>query len=192
MNMPQRKQVRLKDYDYKQEGAYFVTVCVGNRECAFGKIEGGRLKLNVLGNVAIREWEKTQIIRQDMNIQLDEFIVMPNHVHGIIIIGENKYNRRDTMSRVREMDNEGVIKKTDAKHCVPTNQFGIQSKNLSSIMRGYKSAVTMYARKNNIQFKWQARFYEHIVRNENDLNRIREYIMNNVEQWGEDEYFNAN
>lgn len=101
-----------------------------------------------------------------MNLELGEFVVMPNHVHGIIIIGANEYNAP-----------------LDASDTNPTNQFAPQSKNLSSIIRGYKSAVTTYARKNNIAFDWQPRFHDHIIRSMDDYHRISNYIINNPAKW---------
>jgi REP element-mobilizing transposase RayT len=176
-----RKSIRLKHYDYSSVGAYFVTICVCNRKNSFGIIKNGKIRLNNLGEIAGDEWQKTPEIRRDMNIQLDEFVIMPNHMHGIIMIGAKQHNIcRDTMHRVL---NDETTMHQDAKHCVPTNRFGGQSKNLSSIIRGYKSAVTMYARKHGINFKWQTRFYEHIIRNNKELNQIREYIQNNPLKW---------
>jgi len=116
-----------------------------------------------------------------MNIELDEFIIMPNHFHAIIRIGENDYNRvgndgRDAMHRVSTASNQ--------------HRFGSQTKNLSSIVRGYKSAVTIYARKNNIEFDWQSRFHDHIIKNEESYLRIKNYIINNPNNWKEDGFYN--
>lgn len=99
-----------------------------------------------------------------MNLELGEFVVMPNHIHGIIMIGSNEYNsqRRDAMHCVSTNANDTEYK----------NQFAPQSKNLSSIIRGYKSAVTSYARKNGIEFDWQPRFHDHIIRSIDDYHRI--------------------
>ena len=100
---------------------------------------------------------------------------MPNHVHLIIFIGNNEYNAVSVHRR-------------DAMHCVSTqDNFSPQSKNLSSIVRGIKIGTTVYARKNNIPFAWQARFHDRIIRNQNELNRIAKYIENNVAQWEYDE-----
>jgi REP element-mobilizing transposase RayT len=113
-----------------------------------------------------------------MNIKMGEFVVMPNHVHGIIII-ENDY--MDTHRR-------------DAMHGVPTNEttttnhFGPQSKNMASIIRGYKSAVTTYARKNSISFAWQRNYHDHIIRNDHEFQMIRDYILDNPANWKQDKF----
>ncbi len=113
-----------------------------------------------------------------MNLELGEFITMPNHFHGIILIGENKYNM--------------AMHGRDAMHGVSTattNKFGPQSKNLGSIVRGFKSAVTTAAKKLNIEFGWQERFHDHIIRSEKELIRISDYIINNPRNWKEDRFF---
>lgn len=119
-----------------------------------------------IGIIAQREWFKTPEIRPDMNISLGEFVVMPNHIHGIIHIGG------------------------DGMHRTSTNpKFGPQSKNLGSIIRGYKSAVTTYARKLNLEFQWQPLYYEHIIRTDSSLARISQYIQNNPLKWLKDKYY---
>jgi REP element-mobilizing transposase RayT len=114
--------------------------------------------LSEMGRAAELEWIKTPGIRPDMNIMLDAYCVMPDHFHGIIIIGENEYNRGNYTGK---------------------NRFAPQRKNLASILRGYKSAVTMYARKNGIEFGWQARFHDHIIRDNESYRRIFNYIERN-------------
>ena len=157
---------------------YFITICAKNREHYFGEIVvddrrdtmRGVSTMNPteIGKIAETEWLKTPALRPDMNLELGEFIVMPNHIHGIILIGENEYNRgnhgRDAMHC------------RDAMHGVSTteykNQFAPQPKNLASIIRGYKSAVTTYARQKNIQFDWQSRFHDSIIRAMDDYTKI--------------------
>ncbi len=104
-----------------------------------------------------------------MNLELGEFVVMPNHVYGIVMIGENEYNaQRNSESK---------------------NQFAPQSKNLGSIIRGYKSSVTAYARKNNIEFDWQPRFHDHIIRSMDAYAKISDYIISNPARWQTDKFF---
>ncbi len=166
--------------------------------------------LTEIGKIAETEWTRTPQIRLDMNIALDAFCVMPNHFHGIIIIGENEYNRRDGASR-RGASRDGAFRCCrDAMHGVSTasgidttndtithgditetttrkqNNFSPQRKNLSSVIRGFKSSVTTYARKHNIEFAWQARFYDHIIRDDKSFNNIRQYIKNNPLNWRDD------
>jgi REP element-mobilizing transposase RayT len=190
-----RRSIRLKGYDYSQNGAYFITICAQDRKPLFGKIVNGDLQLNPFGVIARDEWLKTSIMRQ--NIEMDEFVIMPNHMHGIIVIDIEP--RRDTLQRVptneRAPENEG----TGTMHRAPTvEQFGKPTSNtIPTIIRGYKGAVTKQI--NTLQINagvyniperiWQKNYYEHVIRNETSLNKIREYIMSNPLNWKEDDYY---
>jgi len=188
------ESTRLRNWDYGTPGFYFITICTRNREHFFGEIENGEMFLNNLGSVANEEWIKNPKIRPDMNLELGEFVVMPNHFHAILIIGENNFNslRNDATNRSGN--------RRDAMHGVSTNtttndpntasnKFGPQSKNLSSIIRGYKSSVTTYAWKNNMDFAWQSRFYDHIIRSQDEYIRILNYIRNNPANWKNDKFY---
>ena len=172
---------RLKNYDYASNGAYFITIVTKNREHFFGEIKNGEMILNELGEIVWDEWLKTPKIRPDMNLIMVEFVVMPNHIHGIVYIGKNEFNngdavvRRDAMHRVSKTVNNEY-----------KNKFEPQCKNLSSIIRGIKSAVTKKSREILPNFAWQTRFHDRIIRNENEFNRIREYIRKNPEMWQRD------
>ena len=159
---------RLQNWDYGSPGLYFITICTKDREQYFGKIENDEMVLNELGLIVNSEWLRTPEIRPDMNLESGEFITMPNHFHAIIMIGENQYNSQRTN----------------------TNKFGPQSKNLGSIIRGFKSSVTTQAKKLNIEFGWQERFHDHIIRNHDELIRISNYIVSNVANWKQDKFFN--
>jgi REP element-mobilizing transposase RayT len=163
--------VRLKKWDYSWHAPYFVTICTNNKELFFGNIFDGVMHLSEIGEIVQTEWLKTKMLRPDMNLELLEFVVMPDHFHGIIVIGENKYN------------NDNVTR--DAMHRVSTskNQFGPQKKNLASIMRGFKSSVTKNARKINPDFEWQSGYHEHIIRNNKSLDNIINYIIKNPINW---------
>ena len=179
---------RLKNWNYGNEGSYFVTICTKNRLHYFGEIYNGEMQLNKIGELVISEWLQTFKLRSDMALELGEFIVMPNHFHGIIIIGNNEYN-----STVNFQPDE--IK------------FESQSKNLASIIRGFKSAVTTKVKKNCynndlmhvhcqdpkhcVSKVWQPRFHDHIIRDENSFERIQNYIVNNPKNWKEDKFFSA-
>jgi len=158
------ESTRLPDWDYSSDGYYFITICTKGRKCIFGEIRNGIMGLNELGVVAWEQWLKTAKLRK--NIILDEFIVMPNHIHGIIII-----------------DNASV-----ETHCNASlqnnNKFGPQHNNLASIVRGYKSAVKLTANKMGFcDFAWQPSYYDRIIDSEEGLNHIREYIRFNPEKW---------
>ena len=127
------------------------------------------MSLSSLGEIVDQEWLKSVALRPDMNLSLGEYVIMPNHFHSIIFIGENEFNTHTNTN------NTG-------------NAFGPQSKNLASIMRGFKSAVTTFARKNDLPFDWQPRFHDHIIRNEIEYNRISNYIINNPSKWNEDKF----
>ena len=116
-----------------------------------------------------------------MNLIMVAFIVMPNHIHGIIYIGNNEFNRRDAMHRISTPTT--TVPRTPTQY---QNKFAPQRKNLASIIRGLKSAITIKSREINKNFAWQPRFHDRIIRNENELNRIRNYIAKNPEMWGRD------
>lgn len=165
---------RLQTWNYANEGAYFITICTKNRKHFFGEIIEGKMILNEIGRLTEIEWAKTIEIRQDMNLELGAFVVMPNHFHAIVIIKENEFNNSN--------NNDGMSNK-------PQNQFGSQSKNLAAIIRGFKSAVTAQARKlGNSEFAWQTLYHDHIIRNNQSFENIQNYILNNPEKWDEDNF----
>lgn len=184
------KSHRLNGFDYASNGAYFISIVTKNREHFFGEIINGEMVLNELGAIACDEWFKTPEIRHDMNLTMVEFVVMPNHIHGIIYIGENEFNtdiRRYAMGRVSTMGRVSAIIRVPIMHVTGyKNKFAPQRKNLASIIRGYKSAVTIKCRKILPNFAWQRNYHDRIIRNENELNRIREYIIKNPEMWHRD------
>lgn len=165
---------RLQTWDYGNCAAYFITICTANREHYFGEIENGKMLLSEIGIITEDEWKKSVQIRPDMNLSIGDFVVMPNHFHAIIGIGQNEYNKKN-MGDVMESNGQ--------------NRFGPQSKNLASIIRGFKSAVTTYARKNNILFNWQPLYHDHIIRDESEYQRIANYIQNNIAQWEKDKFY---
>lgn len=190
---------RLQSWNYANSGLYFVTICTKSHEHYFGEIIDGEMQLSEIGKIVESEWIKTFEMRPDMNLEMDEYVVMPNHFHAIIIIGENRYNTHcgNAMPCTDTMPNNGAMSCRDAMHCVSTtpaqtktNKFGPQSKNLSSVIRGFKIGVTTNARKIDPNFEWQPRFYDHIIRNSKSLEKIQHYIFNNPLKWKDDEYNN--
>lgn len=170
-----RKSIRLKEFDYSNTGWYYVTICSYEKQKVFGNIIKGKMELNKLGKIVEEEWLKTKKIRN--NVDLDDYVIMPNHVHGIIII--------ESRGELNSPRSEGVM------HYAPTNTFKSPSQSLGSIVRGFKSAVTKQIRiAGVINFKWQRNYYDHIIRNDKDLHRIRTYIQNNPLKWELDDYFN--
>lgn len=168
-----RRSMRLKDYDYRQTGAYFVTICTHQREWLFGEVIDDVMQLNDMGQIAAHEWLKTSELRS--NVELDAFVVMPNHLHGIVVINEDGASNVGTRRAVS----------------LPTpRRFGTAiAGSLSTIIGAYKSAVTKAI---NLQQAtpggviWQKRFHEVIIRNETMLNNIRLYIDTNPAKWADD------
>ena len=198
---------RLQNWDYGSNATYFITICTHDRFCFFGDIvldSKKEMRLSSIGEIVESEWIKTFEIRKDMNLEMGAFVVMPNHFHAIIGIGKNEFNicpdamhcpGTDAMHRVsaenpiQSLDSDAMhpFGGGDAMHRVST--FGPQSKNLASIIRGFKSAVTMLARQINPQFGWQPRFHDHIIRNRFSFQRIESYIINNPIKWNMDKFY---
>ena len=182
----QRKSIRLSEYDYSFPNWYYITICTHERRSLFGKIKNGKIILNEFGNVVEEEWIQTKEIRK--NVDLDYYVIMPNHLHGIIIIEQSIENGRGELNSPTK-DNSGRIQ------YAPTNdKFKSPIQTLGAIVRGFKSSVTKRLREisNNSELKiWQRNYYEHIISNENDLQNIRKYITLNPLKWEIDEYFNS-
>ena len=166
---------RLKYWDYSSVGFYFATICTYQKHCYFGEIVEGEMRLSEIGKIAKKYW--LEIPKHFKNIGLDEFIIMPNHIHGIIVIEYKINNNVETRHGVSLQKNENNF-----------NQFSKMVKNsISSIINQFKSSVKRYANKNKIPFHWQPRFYDHIIRNEKSLDEIRQYIKTNPLKWEDDE-----
>ncbi len=162
-----RKSIRLKEYDYSNAGWYYITICTKNFVPWFGKVRASKVLYNELGLLVLKYIKEIQ--EHFNNAELDDFIIMPNHLHFIIILND-VVGTRDRVSLRR---------------------FGnIEKGSLSLIINQFKGSVTRFARKNGYdKFAWQSRFYEHIIRNDKDLYRIRTYINNNPLKWELDEYY---
>ncbi|MCX6634266.1 MAG: transposase [Acidobacteria bacterium] len=174
-----RRSIRLKGYDYTQPGAYFVTICTYQRECLLGRIESGQVVLSDTGETARSVWDG--LPSRFPSVGLDEYVIMPNHVHGIILVG----------AQFIAPDPKGGL--TD--HLPP----------LGEVVRAYKATVTRLIRRKDDDttnpgamgkgvmnhaptgFGWQRGFYEHVIRNEAELMAIREYVLGNPARWNEDE-----
>ncbi len=165
-NLHHRRSIRLRGYDYTQAGAYFVTLCTRDRACILGEVDNGRVNLTAFGHIVAASWQ--DLPSHYPFVTLDAFVVMPNHVHGIIMINANVpvgagLKPAPTIAR---------------NHALP------------EIVRALK---TFSARRINALRQtpgtpvWQRNYYEHVVRTEGDLNRIREYILANPLQWAHDE-----
>ena len=166
-----RRSIRLKEYDYTQKGAYFITIVTYRREPLFGEIVDGVMQLNEWGEIARREWFKTAELRPYVELHEDEFVVMPNHAHGII------WN----VEALRRNARTGAGAADEKPH--------VDAGSLGAIVRAYKSAVSYAinaARQTRGMTVWHRNYHEHIIRDDADLKRIRDYIANNPLKWTED------
>ena len=184
-----RKSNRLKHYNYSENGYYYITTCTKDKMPYFGDVKDEKMVLNQNGNVAQYYWQ--EIPNHYENLQLDEYIIMPNHLHGIIIISNSKRTERGTEQRTERMTGQRTERMTEQRteRCsVPTSENICTVKIaglLSTVVRTYKTFVTRVLR-NKFQipeFSWQRSFYDHIIRDENSLNKIREYIITNPLRW---------
>lgn len=173
-----RRSIRLKGYDYSRAGLYFITICTWNQIKLFGKIENDRMCVSIYGEVAEREWQKTGELRP--YISQHEYIIMPNHIHGIIEIKNYlSIDCRGTACRAQ-------IPPSEEKYGKPTENT------IPTIIRSYKAAVTKKVRELMNDSKvniWQKNYYEHIIRNEESYLKISEYIMSNPMKWNLDKYY---
>ncbi len=175
-----RKSIRLQGYDYSQAGAYFITVCTHNRVPLFGEIVDGVMVLNTAGQIVEKCW--CAIPEHFPQVTLDEFVVMPNHVHGIITIGT-------TVGANDYLPQPSDETPTQSNETPQPLQHGT-SRTIGSMVRGFKIGVTRWFRANtDIHAVWQRNYYEHIIRHEDAYLKIAEYIQTNPQRWDTDTYY---
>ena len=195
-----RRSIRLPGYDYSQSGFYFVTICCYQRQCLFGDIVDRAMRLNRYGEIVEKEWMRSSEIRKE--IELDKYVVMPNHFHGIVIITQNNISINSKNVGTNGPSGSTVC---SSRGTLPTQLFhrsplpqslnqsiipSMKPKSLSSLIAGFKSSVTKQInliRNAPGTAVWQRNYYEHIIRNEQSLNKIREYIVNNPLSWQNDQ-----
>ena len=168
--MNNRQSIRLKGYDYSQPGQYFITICTQNRVHRFGEISGGVMRLNDVGRIVADCWNEIPV--HFPNVILDSFVVMPNHIHGIIRIVD-----------MGECRGKKFFAPTDNAHPNGT------SRTVGSIVRGLKIGITKRFHEipgNENAKLWQRNYWEHIIRDEQSLHTIRQYIRNNPAKWQND------
>jgi putative transposase len=195
MNMSEffiRKNNRLAHYDYSQPGYYFITICAQDRKEIFGVIQNDQIILNKFGKIVENSW--LQIRGHFKNIELDRYVIMPNHIHGIINICRGLIHQtRNNQTRNNQTDNNPNNKQnnilTGMINHAPTNWMLTKNNKitLGKIIRHFKAYTARMihdATMNN--FKWQRSFYDHIIRNDESLNIIRQYIANNPKTWHND------
>lgn len=168
-NKHHRRSFRLHGFDYTREGAYFVTACTQDRTCLFGDMVKGEVRLNDAGQIVADEWARTAEVRHE--IELDAFVIMPNHLHAIVWIVDGRGDR------------------PVAPTPVVTTLAGPRPKSIGALMAGFKSAVTKrinQQRRTSGVPVWQRNYFEHIIRDDAALNCIRQYITENPARWAED------
>ena len=181
-----RRSIRLKEYDYSHPGAYFITICTHDEECCFGNIINGNLKYSKIGIIA------EEILIETVNnmalMRLDSYVIMPNHLHMIIFIDDSDIHlmgvsrNAPTKNTRRLHHRRGVIH--NAQNMEFYSYISPKGNSLSILIRKYKAAVTRWCNNNGYKFfKWHRNYYEHVIRNETDLNQIREYIITNPLKW---------
>jgi putative transposase len=182
-----RRSIRLKDYDYSQKGACFVTICTGNRRCLFGNICDGKLSTNDAGKMIQQVWDQLPFYYNGINI--DQFQIMPNHIHGIIVITDSVGAGPRACPDPGQP--QGVVRSN------PGQPQGVApTMSLPNAIHRFKTMTTKQytdgVKQNGWQpfpgKLWQRNYYEHVIRDDNELNRIREYIMTNPLNWNSDKY----
>ncbi|MBX6362113.1 MAG: transposase [Acidobacterium ailaaui] len=184
-NKHHRRSIRLQGYDYSSPGAYFITICTQNRESLFGDVVDGEMVWNEFATIAQRCW--LEIPCHFLNVSLDEYVIMPNHVHGIIIIGEQNVGARHGATHTIV-----GVRYIGARHAVPLpppriERFGKPTHgSIPTIVRSFKSAVAKRINEHRGTPGapvWQRNYYEHIIGNDESLRRIRRYIAENPLRW---------
>ncbi len=169
------KTTRLSNYDYSGDGWYFVTICTKKMVNYYGEIRDYIMGLNEIGCITAKFWQ--EIPKHFKNVRIDEWVVMPNHVHGIVVIDRpNSYlsQRKDAINRVST--NGGITKNRNpmGKNC------------LGEIIRWFKGRTSFEIHKIHPNFQWQSRFYDHIIESDKELCEIRDYIFYNPQMWNRD------
>jgi len=173
---------RLPYWDYGWNGAYFITICTKNRVCFFGEIKNGKMIFSEIGRLAHKFWNEIQ--NHFPFVVLDEFVIMPNHVHGIIIIDKPTDEHKTNNVAVVETRHRLV---STTRTTPAQNRFRNPGKNnISSIIGSYKSVVSKHAHQIDEIFNWQPRFYDRIIRNAKEFYKIRKYIRYNSAKWEND------
>lgn len=185
--MKNKNSNRLYDYDYSSDGLYFITICTKNRIHFLGEIDNNKLVSNAISEIASNIW--FEIPQHFPFVDLDSFIIMPNHIHGIVQINQSKVEQ--SLVEARLIAPLPMFEKSSSIN-FKGGFAGINNpmlhQNLSRIIRWYKGRCTFEIRKINPEFEWQSRFYDHIIKNNESLENIRHYIKDNPSSWMDDEF----
>lgn len=181
---------RASFWDYGWNGHYFITICTKDKKHYFGKISDGKMHLSTIGEIALEIWK--EIPGTFPYAKLDSFVVMPNHIHGIIEIDKNadgipEGNQYCSVNRIEKQSSD----KLGGKGGITGHMNPMNNKNLSRIIRWYKGSVTYDARIFNPAFEWHARYHDHIIRDFESYEKISNYIEMNPEKWSDDKYYQS-
>jgi len=168
----------LKNWDYRNSGAYFITINTKNRYHYFGEVKNGKKNLSHIGIIADIMWY--EIKNHSKNIDLGEYVIMPDHVHGILILKD----RKDDIVKVVACNGSTADKERNKNQHM--SSISPKPDSISTIIRSYKSAVTKHAHRLGFEFQWQSKFHDHIIRDEKAFENITTYIKNNPANWEKD------
>ena len=187
-NLPRRRAMRLRDYDYSQSGAYFVTICAQHRKCLFGTITDGKMRLNEIGQIVLECWN--HISQHFPSVELGESVIMPNHFHGIISwrLSETRYPQPIVEARSpRSSENEQF---SYPSKNTSTRRGEVPSPALSKIVAYFKYKSTKHINQHHNTPGtriWQRNYYDHVIRDDPDLQRLRQYVQDNPMKWALDQ-----
>jgi REP element-mobilizing transposase RayT len=189
-----RRSIRLRGYDYSQRGYYFITVCTQGRRCLFGEIEKGRMILNDAGKMIGRWWNELK--NKYADIEIGEYVIMPNHCHGIINIAGNAVGAEIVGADLCVCPN-GICEQNQGEHAGSPLRGSRRDRPIYAMIQWFKTMTTNAYIRNVKQNRWepfdgklwQRNYYEQIIRDEISLRRVREYIVNNPCQWRQDKLF---
>ena len=176
-----RRSIRLKGYDYSRKGAYFVTIRIHGKRYLFSRIQNGQTFLTKYGHTAEKCW--CEIPGQFKDVELDKFVIMPNHIHGVLFLYVRAPFIVPSVGAQFIAPNKLGLDKSSPY--IKNNPMVLNETTLGKIIRSFKARTTHQIRNvtNLLRFKWQRNYYEHIIRNEDELNKIREYIQANPLKW---------
>lgn len=170
------ESARKPGWDYTLPGCYLVTICTYERKHYFGRVTNATVNLSPIGECANACW--SEVPQHHDHIDIDEFVVMPNHMHGIVVIGGP-----DRLPELR--------KREKYKRVAKLNDVHPKANSLGAVVGSFKSAVTWWCAAKNVEFDWQPRFHDRIIRGKNSLNAVRQYIRDNPANWEKDEFYTS-
>jgi len=187
-NLYRIPSARLQNWDYTSDGAYFITICTKNKSHFFGECENGKMKLSTIGIIVQGLWY--DIPNHHPNVILGDFVVMPNHIHGIIVIDKSSVETLPATSKTQTLS---VVSETDEEDIQNEfyKQISPKAGSIARIVGAYKSSCSRHINAGfpDLCFAWQERFWDNIIRTEESYDNISDYIINNPLKWDKDKFF---